>query len=219
MNLRDYWRILVRRGWIVLLAVLLTAGAAYAWSALQTPQYRASARLSFNAQSLDWGRLQALKQRLETYSNEITSEGTAFRVVERLALDMNPYDLLSRVTVSPDINELLVQIDVTDRDPARAGQVANAFAEDFIAEIEKEQASQLREDRVNVTLLQRAGDGAQVAPRPRLTTIAGALLGLTLGALLVLALELLDDTIKSREDIEDTLGKDIMLLGIVPPAQ
>ncbi|MCB0078111.1 MAG: bacteriocin immunity protein [Anaerolineales bacterium] len=219
MNLRDYGRIMVRRGWIILLTTLLTAALAYGWSTLQTPQYRSSATLAFNAQSLDWGRLQALKQRLSSYSNQITAEGAAFRVVDKLQLDLNPYALLSHVNVSPDLNELTIQIDVTDSDPNRAGEIANGLAEDFIAEIEKEQADQLREDRVNVTLLQRAGDGGQIAPRPRINLIAGALIGLVLGGLLVLALELLDDTIKSRDDIEELLGDEIMVLGIVPPAR
>jgi capsular polysaccharide biosynthesis protein len=219
MTLRDYWRLIVQRGWIVVLAALLTAGSAYLWSASQPSEYRATSKLIVTAESLDWGRLQALKQRLSGYGEDIRSEGTAFRVLDKLKLDANPYDLLSRVAVSPDLNTLIIQIDVTDRDPVLAGRIANAFAEDFVAEIEQEQADQLREDRVQVSIIQPAGTGGQIAPRPRINAVAGALLGLLLGGLIVLALEILDDTIKSRDDIERYLGADLILLGQVPPGQ
>ncbi|MGH2544499.1 MAG: Wzz/FepE/Etk N-terminal domain-containing protein, partial [Ardenticatenaceae bacterium] len=104
MALKDYWRIVVQRGWIVVVAALLTAGSAYLWSAAQPPEYRATTRLIVTAESLDWGRLQALKQRLSGYGAKIRSEETAFRVADKLQLDVNPYELLGRVAVSPDLD-------------------------------------------------------------------------------------------------------------------
>ncbi len=220
MALKEYWRLIVQRGWIVLLMVLLTAGSAFLWSKAQPATFKATTRVLIIAESLDWGRLQALKQRLSSYSVDIRSEGTAFRVVDRLKLDVNPYELLGRVAVSPQLNELIIQIDATDRDPEMAARIANGFAEDFVAEIEKEQADQLREDRVQASVSQAAGPGAPVGANAgaRLNAVAGGLLGLLLGGLIVLALEVLDDTIKSKDDIERYLGKDLMLLGQVPPA-
>lgn len=219
MTFQDYWRIIVRRGWIVALMVILVAGSAYAWSAARPDAYRATTRLQANAKSLDWGRLQALKQRLSSYPDRIRSENFAFRVVDRLKLDQNPYDLLGRVQVSPQINELVVQIDATDRDAETAGRIANAFADEFLLIVEQENADQLREDQVEITVIQRAGAGAKVGPNPGINAAAGAMLGLLLGALVVLALELLDDTIKSKDDIERYLGKDLMVLGQVPPGK
>lgn len=219
MEFRDYWRIIVRRGWIVVVMVLLVAASAYGWSAAQPAEYRATTRIQANAKSLDWGRLQALKQRLSSYPDRIRSENFAFRVVDNLKLDQNPYDLLGRVQVSPQINELVLQIDATDREPESAGRIANAFADEFLLIVEQENADQLREDQVEMTVIQRAGAGGKVAPNPGINAAAGALLGLLLGALVVLALELLDDTIKSRDDIERYLGKDLLVLGQVPPGK
>lgn len=42
MQLSDYVRILARRGWLIVLAVALTAGSAFIFSRLQTPIYRAT---------------------------------------------------------------------------------------------------------------------------------------------------------------------------------
>ena len=111
MQLQDYWRIVIQRGWIVLLAVLLTAGSAYLWSRSQTPEYKATARLLVRADSLDFGRLQASKQVLASFSKLIRAEKMAFAVVGKLNLDLNPYDVMSQLSVSYDQNDLSIQID------------------------------------------------------------------------------------------------------------
>ncbi len=217
MQLQDYWRIVVKRGWIVLLAIVLTAGSAYLWSRSQAPEYRSTARLLVRADSLDFGRLQASKQVLASFSERIRSEKTAFPVVDRLNLDLNPYDVMSQISVSYDQNQLTIQIDAKNSDSEFAGLIANGFAEEFVAEVEQANAVQRREDQVKVEIIQPAGAGAQIAPQPLINAVAGGLLGLLLGGLLVLALELLDDTIKSRDDIERYMGQDVLFLGQVPP--
>ena len=217
MQLQDYWRIVIQRGWIVLLAVVLTAGSAYLWSRSQPPEYKASVRLLVRADSLDFGRLQASKQVLASFSERIRSEKTAFPVVDRLNLDLNPYEVMSQIDVSYDQNQLTIQIDAKNSDPEFSGWIANGFAEEFVNEIEQANAVQRREDQVKVEIIKPAGVGAQVAPQPLINAVAGGLLGLLLGGLLVLALELLDDTIKSRDDIERYMGQDILLLGQIPP--
>lgn len=217
MELKDYWRIIVQRGWIVVLTMLLTAGSAYLWSSAQTPEYKATARLLVRADTLDFGRLQASKQVLASFSERIRSEKTAFPVVDKLKLDLNPYEVMSQLSVSSDQNQLTIQIDATNRDAQVAGQIANGFANEFIAEVERANTVQRREDQVLVELIQAAGAGAQVAPQPLINAVAGGLLGLLLGGMIILALELLDDTIKTRDDIERYLGQDLLLLGQVPP--
>ena len=66
-------------------------------------------------------------------------------------------------------------------------------------------------------MIQRAGPGAQSAPNTRINTIAGGVFGLLLGGIIVLLLELLDDTIKTRDDIERYIGREMLFLGQVPP--
>ena len=43
MTLRDYWRVIVRRSWIVIIAIIATAAPAVALSAQQSPIYEADA--------------------------------------------------------------------------------------------------------------------------------------------------------------------------------
>lgn len=217
MELKDYWRIIIQRGWIVVLAAVLTAGSAFLWSRAQPPEYRATAVVLVRADSLDFGRLQASKQILASFSQRIRSEETAFVVVDQLKLDLNPYEVLANLAVSSDQNDLTIQIDATSHDPEIAGQLANGFAEEFIRGIEDSNTVQLREDQVLVDVLQRAGAGAQTGPNTRINTIAGAAFGILLGGVLVLLLELLDDTIKTKDDIERYVGREMLFLGQVPP--
>lgn len=219
MELKEYWRIIVQRGWIVVLAALLTGASAYGWSASQPDEYRSTARLIVRADSIDYGRLQTTRQLLASYAERIRSPEFAGAVVNALELDQNPYDVLSRVTVSPLLNELVMQIDVTDSDPEMTRRLANGYADEFFSQIEEANADQLREDRMVLDLIAPAGPGGLVGPNPGLLGAAGALLGLLLGGLIVLAVELLDDTIKTRDDIERYIGKDLLLLGQVPPGQ
>jgi capsular polysaccharide biosynthesis protein len=219
MELKEYWRIIIQRGWIVVLAALLTGASAYGWSRMQPPQYRSTARLIVRADSMDYGRLQTTRQVLASYAERIRSPEFAAAVVDTLQLDQSSSEILSRVNVSPLLNELVMQIDATDSDPEMTRIIANGFANEFFDQIEEANAGQLREDRIILDLIAEAGPGGQIGPRPSLMGLAGALLGLLLGGLIVLAVELLDDTVKSRDDIERYIGKDLMLLGQVPPGQ
>lgn len=46
MELKDYLRILRKRGWIIVLLAALTAAAAFGFSQLQTVEYKSSIQVS-----------------------------------------------------------------------------------------------------------------------------------------------------------------------------
>ena len=66
----------------------------------------------------------------------------------------------------------------------------------------------------NISLVDRAQPGTKFSPNMQRNLMLSAVLGLLLGALLALAFEYLDDTIKRPEDIEKLLG--VPLLGAIP---
>jgi len=66
----------------------------------------------------------------------------------------------------------------------------------------------------NISLVDRAQRGTKFSPNMQRNLMLSALLGLLLGALLALAFEYLDDTVKRPEDIEKLFG--IPLLGAIP---
>ena len=202
---------------IVLLA-LLTGGAAYMMSKAQTPQYRSSVRISVMPARLDWGLQQTVKQVMRNYAQRIKSVQMAQTVAAEHQLDLSPYDLAAKITVSPIESDLLLQVDVVDTDPMMTQKIANAVAEEFVAEIKAFNQEQRKEDRVDVSILEYAGPGTLFRPRPTINAIAGALLGVVIGGLIVLALEFMDNTIKTSEDIKRYVGANVMVLGKIPPA-
>lgn len=218
MELRDYWRIVIRRGWIIVLVALLTAASAYFWSKAQTPQYRSTVYVNVVPARLDWGQSQAIKNYMRNYVRQIKSVQMARAVAEKNKLDLPPEVISSKITASPIESDLLLQIDVDDTDPIVAQQIANAVAEEFVAEIKTFNLDQRKEDRIDVSILDYADPGVLFAPKPKINTVAGALLGIVLGGLIVLALEFFDDTIKTTDDVRQYVDEQMMVLATIPPA-
>jgi hypothetical protein len=112
MNLTHYVRILIRRGWIVVLAIVLTAAAAFAFSKAQTPTYRATQKVLFQPARNDFGLTETLRTLLRSYVVYMNSDDQAAKVIDRLQLDMAPGELRSRTTIASDPTQLVIQFDV-----------------------------------------------------------------------------------------------------------
>src|SRR2546423_15401975 len=104
MNLIDYVRILARRGWIILLAMVLTAGSAYIFSKLQTPIYRAEQQILIKPSRPDLGLTDSLKQLQTSWATRTKTELRAKDVIDALKLDMTPAQLYYQVSITPDLN-------------------------------------------------------------------------------------------------------------------
>lgn len=226
MTLTDYIRILVRRGWIVVLAMALTAGSAYLFSRLQTPVYRATQKILIVPARNDFGLAQTIKQVISSYVARWDAEERAREVLERLdrreggqdtSVELSPGALNSAVTVSSDLNALLINIDVDLADGPTANRVANAYGQLFVQWREAENAPLRLEDRIKAELLDYPQYG-QFRPNTTVNILAGALLGLIWGGALVFILEFLSANILRRAaDVERFLG--VPVLGALPDAE
>jgi len=212
---RHYLRILIRRGWIIVLVAVVTAGSAFVFSKLQTVTYRSSIQLNVIPGRLDWGLQQTIKNLMRNYSGEIKSRTTAQRIINREQLDLTIDDLLDKLTVSPIESDFLMQIDVDDIDPARAQLIAQTAAEIFVEDKRVAMLEQDKRDRVDVTIRDNASPAGVFWPKTTLLVLAGALFGLLAGALVVLGLEwLAGDIIRETQDIERC--SDLTVLGAIP---
>ncbi len=215
MDIKTYWRILLRRGWIILLVAAVTTISALAFSKAQEPVYRATVLLSVQPARLDWGLQQTLKNMMRNYSRQIKSRQNAQQVIDQLQLDMSPDSLKAKLNVSPIESDLLIQVDVKDHDPIVAQDIARVTAEVFVAQMKAFNLDQDKRDRVYVTKLEDPEEGSLFSPKTKINVLAGALLGALLGAIIALILEYADDTIKSTEDVGRYVGE-IAILGIIP---
>src|SRR5215470_11916181 len=180
MNLTDYVRILVRRGWIIVLAVILTAGSAYVFSRVQTKVYRATQKILIKPARADLGLTESLKQLLGSYVLRLDTDLRAAEAIQALKLDMLPGQLHELVKVTPDLNNLSIVVDVDMTDGATAAQVAETYGNLFVEWRNQENQPQRLEDRINAELLDTPTPGL-IRPNTAVNVAAGALLGILVG--------------------------------------
>jgi len=144
LDLRQLSRLVRRWWWLLLLAPLLAAGAAYATSSRQAPLYSATATLLINPSQTQGQQeltgLQAGERLGATYQRLVATDPILQAVIDRLSLTMTVDELQKRITASAVTGTQLLRISVSDTDPARAAEIANAVAEEFPALIARQNA-------------------------------------------------------------------------------
>jgi capsular polysaccharide biosynthesis protein len=216
MELRDYLRILRKRGWIIILTTLLTAAAAWGFSQMQTVEYKSTINVFVRPDRIDNGTLLATKQILRGFVRYIDSENFAQRVINAIGLDMLPGVLKGRVTIASKDEDYIIQIDVVDTDPAQSERIALEWASQFVAWRKLDNNEQRKEDRVSADIVQNPTTG-KFRPQTTLNVVAGAIIGLLLGVVIVFFLESIESNIlRSPDDIERVLGTTV--IGAIPAA-
>ncbi|MGQ9907307.1 MAG: Wzz/FepE/Etk N-terminal domain-containing protein [Candidatus Flexifilum sp.] len=203
MSLVEYGRILLRRGWILILLAALAAASAYLLSNGQTRIYRATQVVLIQPSRNDLGLTEATTRLLNSYVVYLNSSRIADRVIDALRLDMIGSELLGKATITSDRNNLTIQIDVDLPDCAIASSVAQAWGEQLVLYRQSENQTVRQEDRIDALLADVARCPTATTPNVAINTIAGAGLGLILGGVLVFVLEYLESSIvHRREDLE-----------------
>ena len=214
MELGDYLRVLKQRGWVIILLALLTAAAAFAFSRMQTPVYESSLRMLVQPSRTDFGQAQAAKQLLRGYVQWIRSSYRASKVIDDLQLDMTPQQLLADVEAASDESSFVIQLNVENTDPDLANDIARKWGEIFIQWRVDDNATQRKEDRVDVEFIDNPQAGLN-RPQTKINVVAGAVFGALIGVIIVLGLEWLESGVVRRtEDIERYL--DIPVIGSIP---
>ncbi len=130
----------IRRRWLVVVgAVVASVAVALAMHFLATPQYEGQSRVLFGAPTLSDAALQVERgtgdpeREAATQVLLVRSESVAQRVREQLGTRESTGDLLAQVQVEAEENANVLRITATDPDPERSSQIANAFADQYIA--------------------------------------------------------------------------------------
>ena len=217
MELADYFNILRRRGWIIILVAAITAASAYGFSKLQTPVYKATVQVSINPARADFGLTQSAKWLLRNYVAIIDSNTWSEDVIQRLSLDMTPGQLRSNVIIASDDSRFTIQVDVKDTDPGQATSIANEWAQLLVEWREQENADQRKEDQVKAYQIDAATWGI-FSPKTKINVVAGGVLGVLLAGVIIFFLQWVESgVVRSASDVERQLG--LTILGAVPPTE
>jgi capsular polysaccharide biosynthesis protein len=214
MNLTYYVRILIRRGWIMVLAAAITAGASFGLSKAQTPVYRATQKVLFQPARFDYGLTETLRVVLRSFVVYLNTDQQAAAAIDRLQLDMVPGELRSHTTISSDPTQLIIQIDVDMEDGPLAARIATELGQLLVEYRTEDNRDLQREDRIDARMIDTA-TYSLYTPKTKINTLAGGVLGLLLGGVAVFVLEYLESNIvRSKEDVSRFL--DLPVLAAIP---
>lgn len=215
MTIQEYIRILRRRGWIILLAMLLAGGAAYAISAVQVEMYRATVFVSTLPARADWGLGNTAKDLMRNFAANLQTYENAVAVINRAQLDQNPYDFLGNINVVSDSSDFTIRIEARARDGEVARIMALTLADEFVEERTAYYAQQDRADRIEVKIRSRAIGYEQYQPRPLVNAVAGMVLGMLLGIAVVVAVTWMEaDLLRTPAALERAIA--VPVLGAIP---
>ncbi|MBN1285787.1 MAG: hypothetical protein JXB47_10345 [Anaerolineae bacterium] len=221
MNLTEYIRIAIRRGWIIILTAVLAAIAAFVFSQIQTPVYRSTFKLFIQPARNDLSLTEATTRLIRGYESWLNSDLRAAEVIERLKLDMMPAELRSYAHFQTDVSRLVIQIDVDqpcEEDDASELTACLAQTNDIVATwgnllVEWRDAENQvvrREDRIDAIPLDIPQIG-KYSPKLAVNLLAGAILGAFAGGVVVFALEYMQaGVVRRAEDIERALGAPVL---------
>ncbi len=202
-----------------LLALVLCAalGAALGFGAsrfLMTPQYRASALMIVNTRSdvtanVTSDQISSAQKLVSTYSIIVKSDTVLQKVIDDLGLNITYSKLRERVSVDAVDDTQVMQISLDGADPAWARQVVDEItkvAPDII--VDKVEAGSVK------VISQATVTSKPVSPNISRNTAIAGLVGLVLCLAVVFLRELLDNKIKSEDDIKKYL--DLTVVGVIP---
>ncbi|MCU1537942.1 MAG: cell shape-determining protein [Humibacillus sp.] len=208
MELRDYVDVARKRWRVVALVTLALVAISALWT-MTTPRLYASTTRFFvstsgdtNAASLQQGN-SFTQARVKSYAQLLELPLILDPVIASSGLATTADQLARQVTSTIPLDTVVIEVTVTDRDPAQAQKIARAIGETFpqrIADIEK-----VRDDQpspVKVTLVQEALlEPAAISPRPLRNVGLGAFVGLLLGFGAALLRNGLDQRIQTQRDV------------------
>ncbi|MDX6286413.1 MAG: tyrosine-protein kinase [Frankiales bacterium] len=218
MDLRDYLRVLRTRWRLIALCTLVAIGAAAAYSTQQTPLYRASTQLFVAGASADIsGALtgqQFSQQRVQSYAQIVNSPAVVDPVVKELGLSLTPGQVAAEISADVPPNTVLLNIHVTDTQPARAQAIANAVSQRFATLAAQLETLGKNTPPVHVSVVKPAGlSTTPISPKTNRNLVLGAILGLLLGVAVAALRDTLDTTVKHLDDLTKEVA--VPALGVV----
>ncbi|MGV0618021.1 polysaccharide biosynthesis tyrosine autokinase [Mycolicibacterium elephantis] len=221
LSIQDFGKILRARWVIVSITVVLAILGAVAVNILTTPLYEASSRLFVSttsgatlAETYQGNRFS--QERVVSYTELLMGETLAQRTIDKLDLDMGARELQNNVKATSKTDTVLIDVTVVDESPVRARDIADALSDEFVVmvrELETPPDGSRPDSRVVVE--QRASiPDKPVVPKTARNIAIALILGVLLGVGLAILRDLLDNTVKERQTLEDITG--VGIVGSIP---
>lgn len=177
-----------------------------------TPIYSATSKMyviSPTTSTISLSDLQFGSQLTADYSALIKSREVLTAVIEKAGVDMSYEALNSAVSVENPAETRILTITVTNPVPQTAQELAN-----IVAEVSAEKVADIMgTDEPNV-FEQAVEPKSPISPSLKKNCILGGLAGIVIACGIITVMYLMNDSIKSEDDIEKYLG--MTTLGVIP---
>ena len=214
INLGEIFAVLLHKIWIIILATVVCGAVAFLYSFfIITPQYESTTKVYIlnkqSGSSVTYSDVQLSSTLSKDYEQLVTSRYVIEGVISKLNLDDTYEELAARVSASNTDETRIIAITVTDPDPEQAQKIANA-----VRDLAAQHITQVMDiEAVNVVDNANLPD-SPVSPSVPKWTLIGVAIGMIVSIAVIVIQHLLDDSIKSSEDIEKYLG--ISTLAVIP---
>ncbi|MCR5202296.1 MAG: polysaccharide export protein [Lachnospiraceae bacterium] len=213
IDLMEIFGLLISKIWMIILSALVFGIIALCYCKFfVTPMYSSTAQIAVRGSSTaitSLADLQIGTQLTQDYIVVVKSRPVVEKVIENLDLDMTYEQLLSKTSVINQADTRILSISVTNPDPYLAKQIVDQYA--LVSRTRIAELMDIAEPGIV-----EAGhiSSHKDSPNTKKNTVIAALIGAVLCAGIIIVRFLLDDTIKSSDDIEKYLG--INTLAILP---
>lgn len=213
IDLAEVFHVLAR-GWkILLLGLIIGAGAVFAYCHfLVTPEYASTAKLYVLSKSTSITSLadiQAGSSLTTDYLSVVSSRPIYESVQKQLDLDMDYDEFSDKLTVNNPSDTRILEITAQDPDPKEAKRIADCTARVAARFI----SAKMDQDPPN--LIQTGySDGDPVTPQTSRNTAVGGIVGVLICAIILIANYLANDKVEVPDDIEKKIG--MTVLGSLP---
>ncbi len=217
IDLLELVHILLGKWWLILGIGFLTAIIGLMISSfVLIPVYESTTKIYIlnknETATVTYSDVQMGTQLTKDYAELINSRYVLEEVIQKLALDDLEYqELLNKVSVETPTDTRIVSVTVEDQDPVQAMNIANC-----IREVAGEHIQNVM-DIEAVNVVETANMPTDKAgPNILMWTLAGGMIGVMVVCVIVLVRYLLNDTVKSSEDVEKYLA--LSTLALIPVA-
>lgn len=213
IDIRGLLSAILNRLTIIILVGILTGGIAFAYSQyFVDPEYVSVTKVYIlskqdpNQKTLTTSDLTFATYLANDYRVLLTCEPVLQQVKEELNLEQPTSAIASLITVELEEDTRIMKISVTNNDPKLAKKIA-----DKVRDVANEKTKDVMDGIEAVNPIDEANlPTAPISPNVEKYTMLGFLLGFGFSVIIVMVMFVLDDTIKTPDDIEKRLGVSVL---------
>lgn len=217
IRIEDIVDILMKR-WKMILSITLIATifSAIISFFIISPKYQANTKVFIGKentqaqdQSYNSNDVQMYQKLLKTYAEVIQTNDLIEKAVDVDSLNLKSEDVLKNLTVTPRADTQILEIQYTNVDKLLAKDVVDSITTEFI------KSSKELIPNGNVKIIESVKVPEEpVSPNKKMNIAIAFLLGLMISVGVSFLLEFLDNTFKTKEQMEEVLG--LPVLGAIP---